>query len=340
MPDTRFVTVEDYEVAAREVLDRATYDYYAGGAGDERTIRANRRAFDRWALRPRVLRGAAAPDTGISLFGDQLAIPVLIAPWAYPRMAHPDGEGAIRRAAARAGTVMVVSSTSHAVLDDAAAAADAPAWWQMYLAIDRAFSADMLGHVVAAGYRAIVWTVDLPIVGLRDRDVRNAFTMPVGPPGAAYEFDPAISWDDLAWIRDHAPGLPVLVKGVMRSDDAILAVEHGADAVIVSNHGGRQLDAAAGTLDVLPEVVDAVGGRVPVLVDGGIRRGTDVVIALALGADAVLVGRPVCWGLAVAGEDGVADVLRILRDETANVMAQCGCRDMAAIQRDLVAPAS
>lgn len=336
----RFVTVEEYEYAARGVLDPSVYDYYAGGAGDERTLRANRGAFDRWALRPRVLRGAADPDPGTTVLGIDLALPVLVAPWSYPRMAHPDGEVAIRRAAASVGSTTVVSSTSFDVLDEVAAAADSPAWWQMYLATDRSFSADMLSRVVAAGYRAIMWTVDFPVVGVRDRDVRNGFVMPVGPPGADYEFDPKISWNDLAWIRERAPGLPILVKGVMRDDDAVLAVDHGADAVIVSNHGGRQLDAARGTIDALPEIVEAVDGRVPVLVDGGIRRGTDVVIALALGAAAVLVGRPICWGLAVAGEAGVAEVLRILRDETTNVMAQCGCRTIAEITPDLVMPAS
>jgi 4-hydroxymandelate oxidase len=340
MSDVHFLTVDDYEPAAMAVLPPDVADYYAGGAGDERTLRANRDAFGRWVLRPRVLRGAADPDTRSTLLGADLAFPVLIAPWAYARMAHPDGEKGIRRAADRAGSLMVVSSTAFDVLEEVAAAASSPAWWQLYLATDRGFSADMLARVAAAGYGAIVWTVDFPVAGLRHRDTRSGFVMPFGLRGTdEYEFDPSITWEDLGWIREHAPGLPVLVKGILTAEDAMLAVEHGADGVIVSNHGGRQLDAAPAALDALPEVVEAVAGRAPVLVDGGVRRGTDVVTALALGAAAVLVARPICWGLAVAGEEGVADVLRILRAEVENTMALCGARDLAAIGPGLIAPA-
>ncbi|HYJ60766.1 MAG TPA: alpha-hydroxy acid oxidase [Actinomycetota bacterium] len=334
----RFVTVDDYEPAAREVLDDATYGYFAGGAGDERTINANRRTFDRWCLRPRVLRGVGSPDTSTEVLGTRIENPVLVAPWASQWLAHGDGELGTARGTAAAGTIMVVSST---VLDrvEEIATAGAPLWWQVYVFTDREVTADHVRRAAAAGYRAIVLTVDVPVLGLRHRDARTGFELPVGAKAAELVFDDALTWDDLAWLRAQAPELPLVVKGVMREDDALMAVEHGADAIIVSNHGGRQLDAGEGGLDAVPPIVDAVAGRVPVLVDGGVRRGTDVVTALALGASAVLVARPIAWGLAVAGEEGVADVLRILREETANVMAQCGARTVAEITPDLVAPA-
>ncbi len=335
-PIPPFVTLDDFEAAARDVLAPEVYGFFAGGAGDERTLAENRRAFARWWLRPRVLRGVSEPDLSTTVLGAKLSFPVMVAPWAFARMAHPDGEVGLRRAAAAAGSHMVVSSTSYDVLEEVAAAADAPAWWQLYLATDRAFSADMLARVVAAGFGAIVWTVDLPTFGLRHRDTRLGFEMPLGLRGDEYEFEPNISWDDLGWLREHAPGLPILLKGILTREDAALAVEHGADGVIVSNHGGRQLDAAPAALDALPEVVEAVAGRVPVLVDGGIRRGTDVVTALALGAAAVLTARPVIWGLATGGEAGALRVLRMLRDETENTMTLCGCATVAEISRDLV----
>jgi len=333
------VTVDDYEPLARERLQREVYDYYAGGAGDEWTLAENRRAFDRWVLRPRFLRGVTSVDPSTTVLGVPLTFPVMVAPWAYQQMAHPEGEKATRRAASDAGTVMVVSSTATDLLEDIATAASGPAWWQLYLAQDRGFAADMLARVVAARFGAIVWTVDFPVNGLRRRDTRNGFEMPLGLPTSDYVYDPAISWDDLAWIRSHAPGLPVWIKGLLTAEDALLAVDHAADGVIVSNHGGRQLDGCAAALDALPEIVEAVGGRLPVLMDGGVRRGTDVVKALALGAAAVLVARPTAWGLAVAGEQGVADVLRILREETENAMALCGARTVIEIGPELVTPA-
>ena len=336
MPDPLIVTVEDYEPLARERLPREAFDFFAGGAGEEWTLAENRRAFQRWVLRPRFLRGVGAPDTSTSLLGVPLSFPVLVAPWALQRMAHPDGELATRRAASSAGTIMVVSSGAEAIAAEIAEAATGPAWWQLYVATDRGFTADVVHRAVAAGYGAIVWTVDAPVIGLRHRDARNGFVMPLGIHSSDYEFDPAISWEDLAWIRSLAPGLPVLVKGLLTAEDAVLAVEAGVDGIIVSNHGGRQLDGAPAALDALPEVVAAVEGRVPVLVDGGVRRGTDVVKALALGAAAVMIARPIAWGLAVAGEDGVTDVLRILREEFENVMALCGTRTVAEIGPGLV----
>jgi 4-hydroxymandelate oxidase len=339
MGEPAFVTVDDYEPAARERLPREVYDYYAGGAGDEWTLAENRRAFGRWVLRPRFLRAADEPDPSSSVLGIPVSMPVLVAPWAYQRMAHPDGELATARAAARAGTIMVVSSTAEAFLEDVAAASEGPKWWQLYVATDRGFTGEMLARVASAGYRAICWTVDFPVNGLRHRDTRNGFRMPLGLEDSRYVYDGSISWDDLPWIRAQAPGLPLLVKGILTREDARLAVDAGVDAIAVSNHGGRQLDGSPAAIDALGEIAQEVAGRVPLLVDGGIRRGTDVLKSLALGAVAVMVGRPTCWGLAVGGEDGVVDVLRILREELENAMALTGCRTVAEIAPALVAPA-
>ena len=338
MTEPRFVTVDDYEPIARERLPREAYDYYAGGAGDEWTLAENRRAFERWVIRPRMLTGASPPDPSTELLGSRIAMPILVAPWAYQRMAHPDGELATARAAARAGTIMVVSTTTQAYLEDVASAADGPKWWQLYIFTDRGFTAERLKSVAASGYAAICFTVDFPVAGLRHRDSRSGFEMPVGLPDDDLVFDPNITWDDLAWIREQAP-LPLLVKGIMTAEDARLAIDAGAEGIVVSNHGARQLDSVASTITVLPEIVEAVGGRVPVLLDGGVRRGTDVFKALGLGAAAVLVGRPTCWGLAVDGEDGVVDVLRILREELENVMSLAGTPTIGDITGSFVAPA-
>jgi 4-hydroxymandelate oxidase len=334
-----FVTVDDYEPAARARLPTDVYDYYAGGAGDEWTLAENRRAFDRWILRPRFLRAVGEPDPSCEVMGAHVSAPILVAPWAYQRLAHPDGELATARAAAAEGTIMVVSTTTVDYLEDVAAATTGPKWWQLYVFEDRGATAAMLARVVAAGFGAICLTVDFPTNGLRHRDTRNGFRMPIGLAGDELTYDPALSWDDFGWIRDQTPGLPLVVKGILTAEDAVLARDAGVDAIVVSNHGGRQLDSSPATITVLPEIVDALGGRIPVLMDGGVRRGTDVVKALALGAEAVLVGRPCAWGLAVAGERGVADVLRILRDELRNAMALVGCASLEEIGPATVAPA-
>jgi isopentenyl diphosphate isomerase/L-lactate dehydrogenase-like FMN-dependent dehydrogenase len=339
MAGSRYLQVDDYEPVAKEKLPPDVYDYYAGGAGDERTLAENMLAFDRWVLRPRVLRGSGFPDTSTELLGARVELPVLVAPWAYQGRAHPDGERGTVRGASRAGTIAVISSTAVDDLEAIAAAADGPKWWQLYLFADRGRNVEMLGRVVSAGYEAICWTVDFPVGGLRHRDTRSGFVMPFGIEDADYVFEPDITWDHLAFIRDAAPRLPVLVKGILTAEDARLAVEHGVDGIVVSNHGGRQLDSCLASLDALPEVVDAVAGRLPVLMDGGVRRGTDVVKAIALGAAAVLVGRPAAWGLAAEGEDGVAGVLGILRAEVENAMALTGCRSVAEIGKELVATA-
>ena len=339
MEEPRVANVDDYEPIARARLPRDVYDFYAGGAGDEWTLAENRRAFDRWILRPRFLRAAGSPDSAAEVLGVRVAAPILVAPWAYQRLAHAEGEFATARAAARAGTIMVVSTTTVEYLEDVAGASNGPKWWQLYVFDDRGYTAEMLDRVTKAGFGAICWTVDFPTNGLRHRDMRNGFVMPIGLPSDELLYDPAISWDDVGFVREHTPGLPLLLKGILTREDAELAVAAGVDGIVVSNHGGRQLDSSAAGIVALREVVDAVAGRVPVLVDGGVRRGTDVLKALALGAQAVLVGRPAIWGLAAAGEDGVVDVLRILRQEFENAMALTGCRTVAEISPSLVAPA-
>jgi 4-hydroxymandelate oxidase len=326
----KILTVDDYEPLAKQVLPADVFDYYAGGAGNEWTLAENRRAFEDWVIRPRMLTGAWPPDPSTRILGTDIAFPVLVAPWAYQRRAHADGELATARAAARAGTIMVVSSTTADYLEAIAAASEAPKWWQLYVFTDRGETVEMLHRVHAGGFAAVCFTVDFPASGLRHRDTRTGFDMPIGLPQDDLTFAPDLTWDDLAWIREAAP-VPLLVKGLLTAEDALLAVEAGVDAIVVSNHGGRQLDSVHAPITVLPEVVEAVAGRVPVLVDGGFRRGTDVFKALALGADAVLVARPTCWGLAVAGEDGVVDVLRLLRAELENTMVLAGTRSVADI---------
>ena len=333
--DGPIVSIDDYERIARTTLPPEIYDYYAGGAGREWTIRANVEAFDRWVLRPRVLVGVAERDTSTEVLGSRVSLPVLVAPWAFQSQAHPDGEVATARGAARAGTIMVLSATASHRLDDVAKASDAPKWFQLYVFRDRGFSKEALVRAYELGFAAVVFTVDVPVLGNRDRDRRNALDMPIEGPGQELDFDPAISWDDLAWIREAAP-VPLLVKGILTADDARLAMDTGADGVVVSNHGGRQLDGAIPALDALVEVREAVAEEAAVLMDGGIRRGTDVLKALALGADAVMVGRPAVWGLAAAGANGVANVLEILRDEFDLAMALAGCRSVREIGRDLV----
>ncbi len=339
MAAPRYLQVDDYEPIARAKLSADVFDFIAGGAGDERTLEDNLRAFDRWVLRPRILQATASPDASTEVLGIPIAFPVLVAPWAFQRLAHPEGEVGTVRAAARAGTIAVVSSTAVDRLEEIATASHGPKWWQLYLFSDPSLSAEMLSRVVAAGYGAICWTVDFPVAGLRHRDSRSGFVFPEGFDDVGREYEPNLSWDHLAFIREHAPGLPVLVKGILTAEDAELALEHGADGVVVSNHGGRQLDSCPASLDALPQVVEALAGRLPVLMDGGVRRGTDVLKAMALGAAAVMVGRPAAWGLAAEGEEGVVDVLGILRAEIENAMALTGCRTVEAIGRRLVGPA-
>jgi 4-hydroxymandelate oxidase len=347
------IDVDDLERRARHLLDPAAYDYFAGGAGDEVTLAENVTAWSALRLRPHVLRDVSAVSTATSVLGAELALPVLVPPLGYQRMAHDRGEVAMAEGAAVAGSLMVVSTMATISLEEVAAATTGPKWFQLYVHADRDLTMDLIRRARASGYSAIVFTVDLPVLPERKRDVRNAFALPEGMELAnmgvegdgtarsslqAYadaSLDPALSADDIAWIGDAA-GLPVVVKGVLRGDDAALAVDAGAAGVIVSNHGGRQLDTVVPTAVALPEVLGAVGDQVPVLVDGGLRNGTDVVKALAMGASAVLVGRPLIWALAVGGGSGVADLLDGLRDEIARSMALAGAATVADLGRDLI----
>jgi isopentenyl diphosphate isomerase/L-lactate dehydrogenase-like FMN-dependent dehydrogenase len=347
------LNVSDYERLAEEMLDEASFGYFAGGAGDEHTIRHNREAFDRWRLRPRVLVDVSSVTTETTVLGETVTLPVLASPVAHQRMAHPDGELAVARASAAAGTIMCVPTFAMAAPAEVAAAApDGRRWFQLYWHPDREVTKSILDQAREAGCSAIVFTVDLPKLGRRERDLRAGFVLDpdyrmgvygsefgdlgtLTPATAAELVDPRLTWRDLEWLHETA-GLPVIAKGILTAEDAELAATHGCDAVIVSNHGGRQLDRAVASLDALPEVVEAVGDRVEVLMDGGIRRGADVAIALALGAKAVMVGRPVVWGLAARGEEGVRHVFELFRDELALALALLGCPSPETLGRSHV----
>jgi 4-hydroxymandelate oxidase len=356
------VNIFDFEKLAESRLGRDVFDYYVGGAQDEVTLRENRAAYERIALWYRVLAGVGERALETTVLGERVSMPVLIAPTAFHRMAHPDGEMATARAAGKAGTIMMVSTLSNTSVEDIASAATGPLWFQLYIYRDREATRDLVARVEAAGARAIALTVDAPVLGSRERDVRNRFTLPVGldvknlaragqgtvateTSGSGLHtyvstfIDPAISWKDVEWLRGLTK-LPLMLKGVCRADDARRAVDAGVSGVVVSNHGGRQLDTSPATIDALPYVADAVAGRCEVFVDGGVRRGTDVVKAIARGARAVFVGRPILWGLAVDGEQGVTHTLDILRTELDSAMALCGCRTVGDITADLLEPDS
>jgi isopentenyl diphosphate isomerase/L-lactate dehydrogenase-like FMN-dependent dehydrogenase len=333
--DPELVNVFDYERRAAERIAAGPLAYFAGGALDERTLRDNRDAFERRRIVPRVMTDVAEVDPSVELLGRRWPSPVFVAPTALQRMAHPDGELATARAAASRGLTMTLSSSASVDMADIAAVGG-PRWYQVYLLADAGARRAMIERAISLGYEALVLTVDLQRLGRRERDVRVAFRIPegVGLPNiaraagvpddaaASVSFVERLTWDDLEWLCGF--GLPVIVKGVLHPEDARLCVEHGAAAVEVSNHGGRQLDGAIASLDALPAVLDAVDGRVPVLLDGGVRRGTDALIALALGATAVGIGRPVIWGLAVDGEAGVGRVLDMLTGELEQALALAG----------------
>jgi isopentenyl diphosphate isomerase/L-lactate dehydrogenase-like FMN-dependent dehydrogenase len=330
------VNVWDYERLAAGKLDPNAHAYFAGGAGDEVTLRDNLAAFERRKLRPRVLVDVRNVSTATTVLGTEVALPILIAPLALQRMAHPDGEIATARAAAAAGTIMCLSTASTTrPAEVASAAPDATRWFQVYVFQDRSETEELVREAVDNGFSALVLTVDTPYLGRRERDLRIDFQIPehLTVVGDIFGggFDAALSWRDLEWLAGYK--LPVVVKGILTAEDARLACEHGAAAIVVSNHGGRQLDGVPATLDALEEVVEAVDGRVEVLLDGGVRRGTDALKALALGARAVLIGRAMVWGLAARGEEGVADVLRLLRDEVELGLALLGCASPADVTR-------
>ncbi len=352
------VCLADYERLAAGRLDANAWAYFSGGAADEITARWNREAFDRLAIMPRVLAGGPGGTTGLTLLGHAYAHPIFVAPVAYQKLAHPEGELAAAAAAAAQDACMVLSTLASVTLEAAAETGATCRWFQLYLQPARAATLSLVRRAEAAGYTALVVTVDAPVNGVRNREHRAGFALPPGiaaenltgaapppplAPGASAVFDrfmaTAPTWEDVAWLRSETT-LPIVIKGVLSAEDAVRAIEAGAAAIVVSNHGGRTLDTLPATIDVLPEVARAVAGRVPLLLDGGIRRGTDVLKALALGASAVLVGRPVVYGLAAGGAYGVAHVLRLLRDELEIAMALSGCRTLADIGSDLIWRAS
>jgi len=341
------LSVYDYEAAAAELLEPGPHGYYAGGAGDELTLRDNVEAYRRWIFRPRMLVDVAACSTATTVLGHEVSMPILVAPTAFQRVIHPDGEAGMARAARDAGTVFCLSTLTTTTPAEVAEAGG-PRWFQVYVFKDDGVTRELVAQARDSGYSALLLTVDAPFRGNRERDARTGFTIPEGitvvsmgkggvtPRDVFDRISPSLSWRDVERLAGEA-GLPVLVKGVLTAEDAILAVEHGVAGVVVSNHGGRQLDGVAASLDALPEVVEAVGDRVEVIVDGGIRRGMDAAKALALGARAVLVGRAMLWGLAVGGEQGARRVLEILQTELLLAQQLLGCRTPADIGRAHVA---
>jgi len=313
--------------AAAAKAEPAVWCYFEGGAGDEVTLEENVAAFRRWQLRPRMLVDVGDVQLETTLLGTPVSLPLGVAPFALQRLLDPEAERATAHAAAAAGALMAVPTLTSFRHAELAEASDGPRWLQLYVQRDRGRTLDQLAEARAAGYGAVVLTVDLPLVGRRERDLRLGFAVPPELPahyGTLLDVDPTVTWTDLEWIRS-ATGLPLVLKGIVTSEDTVLAVEHGVDAVWVSNHGGRQLDGVAASIDALPEVVEAAGGDCEVYVDGGFRRGADVVKALALGARAAFVARPVAAGLAVGGEQGVARVLELFHDEIGLALGLLGC---------------
>ncbi|NEO99886.1 MAG: alpha-hydroxy-acid oxidizing protein [Symploca sp. SIO2E9] len=372
------INLFEYESIAPQHLSQMALDYYASGAWDEVTLKDNRTSYEHFKLRPRMLVDVSDRDLSTQILGQSLSMPILIAPMAFQCLAHPEGELATAKAAAQLGTAMVLSTMSTKSLEEVALTSkncqqesfrnqggigekslvSHPLWFQLYVHRERALTRTLIERAEAAGFTALCLTVDAPVLGRRERDSRNQFTLPPGmelanlatmadleiPKTAgesglftyfAQQLDPGLTWKDLEWLQSLTT-LPVVVKGILRGDDALRAVESGAKAVIVSNHGGRQLDGAIATIEALAEIVAAVGDQAEVLVDGGIRRGTDVLKALALGAKAVLVGRPILWGLAVGGSVGAQHILELLRDELGVAMALSGCAKIEDIDDSLV----
>ncbi len=352
------LNLTEFEQLARDRLSVDAFDYVSGGADDEVTLRENRLAFRRISLIPRVLVDVSSVDVSTTVLGQQVGLPVLLAPAAFQRFLHPDGEVAAARAAANASALIVASTFSSASMEEIAVP-DGPRWFQLYCAKDRERTRELLQRAADQGYSAICVTIDVPKVGRRERDIRNraqltADSMPgnfaqaldlSGVPDAArgsaieqfvndYLVE-KLTWEDVEWIRSMT-SLPVLLKGILSAADARLAVAYGIEGIVVSNHGGRQLDGVPATIDVLEEIVDAVEGNAEVLLDGGVRRGTDVVKALALGARAVLIGRPYLWGLAADGEEGVRRVLELLRDEVTLALALLGCPRVRDVTKEHV----
>ena len=351
----QLLTLDDAERLAEQVVSPEAWSYIVGGAGDERTLRWNREAYSRFRLRPRVLVDVSNVTTETTVLGTTVSLPALVAPMAMQQIAHEEGEVAMARGASAAETLMCLSTVATATPAEVAAAApNAPRWLQIYVFQDRAVSDDVIAQALENGFTALVLTADLPVYGIRHRETRTGFEppeedMPAIVAARARGWDDqehhslallesGLEWDYVTELRERWK-VPVIVKGLVTAEDAIFACDHGASGVVVSNHGGRQLDGAIASLEALPEVVEAVGDRAEVFVDGGVRRGSDVVMALALGARAVLVGRPAMYGLAWRGAEGVAQVLEILREETENALALLGCRSPGEVTAAHIKPA-
>jgi 4-hydroxymandelate oxidase len=353
MAATLPVNLHEYEPLARAKLSDMAWDYMAGGSGDERTLAWNRERLDATRLLPRVLHDVSHVDMRAKLLGLELPFPVLLAPTGFQRLFHPEGELATARGAGAAGTLYTLSTPATTSIEDIAKVATGPLWFQLYVQRDRGFTLDLVRRAEANGFRAIVLTADTPVLGARDREQRRQLELPPGMDlpnlrglgdrsgeptfqhGTRNPFlDPSLTWKDVDWLA-RSTKLPVIVKGILHARDAQLALDHGAAAIGVSNHGGRNLDTVPATIDVLPGIA-AAAGKTPVLFDGGVRRGVDVVKALALGATAVMIGRPYLWGLSAFGAEGVTRVIQLLATELEMAMAQCGAASLAAIHRDLV----
>ena len=352
------VNIYEYESIAKERLPQPEYDFIAGGAADEITLRRTREVFDAIMLRPRMLVDISAQDLSTTVLGQRIAFPIMVDPAGHHGRAHPDAELATARAAGAAGTVMILSSGSTRSLEEVAKAATGPIWFQQYLYKDRGLTKQMAQRAQEAGYSALCLTLDSTVRAKRERNIRNDYTAAPSPNYAGLELeetswrfssdaprganaliDRAATWSYLDWLADNTT-LPLVVKGIMTGEDARLCVEHGVKGLIVSNHGARQLDTTFASVEVLPEAVEAVDGRAEVYLDGGIRRGTDVLKALALGARAVLIGRPLFWGLAVDGEPGLQAVIQMLHDELEMAMGMCGRPTVHSIDISLLGTVS
>lgn len=351
------INIYDFEIIARDKLTQTAYDYYRSGSFDEITLSENCEAFKRIFLKYRVLTDVSKRDLSAEVLGQNISMPLIIAPTAFHKMAHPDGETATAKAAGDAGTIMILSTLSNSDVEDVVKATSGPVWFQLYVYKDREVTKELVERITKAGCKALVLTVDAPMLGTRERDVRNRFNLPEGlsvknllplnkdklpvmdDSGLAgyiqKYLDPSLSWRDIDWLKSIT-NLPIIIKGIACKEDAELSVLHGADGIVVSNHGGRQLDTCRATIDVLPEVSDTVNEKIEIMLDGGIRRGTDILKAVALGAKAVLVGRPVLWGLAADGQKGVSSVLSILKKEFDIAMALCGCDSVKKITKELI----
>ena len=344
-PSSRPVNVLEFEPLAQQRLPRAAWDYLAQGAADEITLRRNREAFDAIRLKPRVLVDVSSIDTRLELFGQRLEFPILLAPVAAQGRFHTGAEPEAARGASAAGATIVISTFASAKLEDVARAARGRVWFQLYVHRDRTVTRDLVQRAESAGCTALCITVDTPVNPMRDREKRLGVRPPYTGPSSGGRaspiysdaLNPTVTWETVAWIRSFAK-TPVLLKGILAPEDAQRAVSEGLAGVLVSNHGGRNLDTTPATINALPAVAEAVQGRIPILLDGGVRRGTDIVKALALGARAVLIGRPYLWGLAVDGAAGVQRVIDILRDELEAAMAMCGAASLDRINRQLVWP--